>query len=68
MWLREVKKYLRSRSRMIGALGQPLFYLLALGDGLGSVFKAAGEGSYIQFVAPDVIGMAIIFISIFNGM
>ncbi len=68
MWLREVKKYLRSRSRMIGALGQPLFYLLALGYGLGSVFKAAGEGSYIQFLAPGVIGMAIIFTSIFNGM
>jgi len=68
MWLREVKKYLRSRSRMIGALGQPLIYLLALGYGLGSVFKAAGEGSYIQYLAPGVIGMAIIFTSIFNGL
>ena len=68
MWLREVKKYLRSRSRIIGALGQPIFYLLALGYGLGSVFQAAGQGSYIQFLAPGVIGMAIIFTSIFNGM
>jgi len=68
MWLCEVKKYLRSRSRIIGALGQPIFYLLALGYGLGSVFQAAGQGSYIQFLAPGVIGMAIIFTSIFNGM
>ena len=68
MWLREVKKYLRSRSRIIGALGQPIFCLLALGYGLGSVFQAAGQGGYIQFLAPGVIGTAIIFTSIFNGM
>jgi ABC-2 type transport system permease protein len=68
MWLREVKKYLRSRSRILGALGQPVFYLLALGYGLGSVFEAAGQGSYIQFLTPGVIGMAIIFVAIFDGM
>jgi ABC-2 type transport system permease protein len=68
MWLREVKKFLRSRSRIIGALGQPICYLLALGYGLGSVFQAAGQGSYIQFLVPGIIGMAIIFASIFNGM
>ena len=68
MWLREVKKFLRSRSRIVGALGQPLFYLLALGYGLGSVFSAAGQGNYIEFLVPGVIGMTIIFSSIFNGM
>ena len=68
MWLREVKKFMRSRSRIVGALGQPIFYLLALGYGLGSVFQAAGQGSYIQFLVPGIIGMTIIFTSIFNGM
>lgn len=68
MWLREVKKFIRSRSRIVGALGQPIFYLLALGYGLGSVFQAAGQGSYIQFLVPGVIGMSIIFSAIFNGM
>jgi ABC-2 type transport system permease protein len=68
MWLREVKKFLRSRSRIFGALAQPLFYLLALGYGLGSVFSAAGQGNYIEFLVPGVIGMTIIFSSIFNGM
>lgn len=68
MWLREVKKFLRTPSRIIGALGQPVFYLLALGYGLGSVFQAAGQGNYIQFLVPGVIGMSIIFSSIFNGM
>ncbi len=68
MWLRELKKFLRSRSRIVGALGQPILFLLALGHGLGGVFQAAGQGSYMQFLVPGVIGMAIIITSIFNGM
>jgi ABC-2 type transport system permease protein len=68
MWLRELKKFSRSPSRIVGALGQPILFLLALGYGLGSVFQAAGQGSYLEFLAPGVIGMAIIFTSIFNGM
>ncbi len=68
MWLREVKKFIRSRSRIIGALAQPIFYLFALGYGLGSVFQAAGQGNYIEFLVPGVIGMSIIFSSIFNGI
>ncbi len=68
MWLCELKKFSRSRSRIIGSLGQPILFLLALGYGLGGVFQAAGQGSYLQFLAPGVIGMAIIFTSIFNGV
>lgn len=68
MWLREVKRFLRSKSRMVGALGQPVLFLVALGYGLGPVFKQAGQGNYLEFLAPGVIGMAIIFTSIFNGM
>ena len=68
MWLREMKKFFRNKSRVIGALGQPILYLLALGYGFGSVFQAAGQGDYIQFLTPGVIGMSIIFGSIFNGM
>ena len=68
MWLRELKKFWRSPSRIIGALGQPILFLLALGYGLGSVFQAAGQGSYVQFLVPGIVGMAIIFASIFNGM
>src|SRR5262245_49241980 len=43
-------------------------YLLALGFGLGPVFEKAGQGSYLQFVAPGVVGMAILFSSIFSGV
>jgi ABC-2 type transport system permease protein len=68
LWLREVKKYLRSRPQMIASLGQPLMYLLALGFGLGPVFQKSGQGSYLQFIAPGVVGMAILFTSIFSGI
>jgi ABC-2 type transport system permease protein len=68
LWLREIKKFFRNRSRVVGSLGQPLLFLLALGYGLGSVFQAAGEGSYIQYLAPGVIGMSIISGSVFNGV
>ena len=68
MWLRELKRYFRSKSRMIGSLGQPLLFLLALGYGLGSVFQAAGQGNYFQFLAPGIVGMSIIFTAIFSGI
>jgi ABC-2 type transport system permease protein len=68
LWLREVKRYLRSRPQIIASLAQPLLYLLVLGFGLGSVFQSAGQGSYIQFIGPGVIGMGILFTSIFSGI
>jgi ABC-2 type transport system permease protein len=68
MWLRELKRYFRSKSRMVGSLGQPLLFLLALGYGLGSVFQKAGQGNYFQFLGPGIIGMSIIFTAIFSGI
>jgi ABC-2 type transport system permease protein len=68
LWLRELKRYSRSRAQIVASLGQPLLYLLALGFGLGPVFQKAGQGSYLQFVAPGVIGMSVLFSSIFSGI
>jgi ABC-2 type transport system permease protein len=68
LWLRELKRYTRSRAQIVASLGQPLLYLLALGFGLGPVFEKAGQGSYVQFVAPGVIGMSVLFSSIFSGI
>src|ERR671928_2133652 len=68
LWLREVKKYLRSRAQIIASLGTPLMYLGVLGFGLGPVFRRAGEGSYLQFVAPGVIGMTVLFTAMFSGV
>ncbi|HEY6447925.1 MAG TPA: ABC transporter permease [Acidobacteriaceae bacterium] len=68
MWLRELKRYFRSKAQIIVSLGQPTLYLLALGFGFGPVFAKAGAGNYIQFMAPGVIGMTVLFSSIFSGM
>src|SRR3954447_16077990 len=68
LWLREVKRYSRSRAQIVASLGSPLLYLIAFGFGLGPVFQKAGQGSYLQFVAPGVIGMSVLFTSIFSGI
>ena len=68
LWLRELKRYVRSRAQIIASLAQPMLYLLVLGFGLGPVFQQSGNGSYIQFVAPGVVGMSILFTAIFSGI
>ena len=68
MWLRQIKKYWRSKPRMIGSLGQPLLFLLALGFGFGPIYEKAGGGNYIDFLAPGVIAMSILFTAMFTGI
>ena len=68
LWLRELRRYVRSRAQIVASLGQPVMYLVALGFGLGPVFQKAGQGSYLQFIAPGVIAMTILFSSVFSGM
>ena len=68
LWLRELKKYLRSRVQIFASMGSPIMYLGVLGFGLGPIFQKAGEGSYLQFMAPGVIGMTILFTSMFSGI
>lgn len=68
IWLRQIKRFMRSRARIVASFGQPVLYLLGMGYGFGPVFEAAGRGNYIQFLAPGVIGMTILFSSIFSGI
>jgi len=69
MWLRQVKKYLRSKPRIIGSLGQPILFLVALGFGLGAIYKTAEGGrSFVDFLAPGIIAMSILFTAMFAGI
>jgi ABC-2 type transport system permease protein len=68
LWLRELKRYVRSRAQVVASLGSPILYLIALGFGLGPVFQKAGQGSYLQFIAPVVFGMSVLFTSVFSGI
>jgi|SRR6185437_9762849 len=68
LWLRQVKKYFRSRSRIIGSLGQPVLFLVAFGFGFGAMYSKAGGGNYMQFLAPGIILMSVLFTAIFSGI
>ncbi len=68
LWLRQLKRYFRSKSRIVGSLGQPILFLVALGFGFGPIFSKAGGGDYIQFLVPGVIAMGILFMAIFSGI
>lgn len=68
LWLRQLKQYFRSRARLLGSLGQPLLFLVALGFGFGPIYQRAGGGSYIQFLAPGIIAMSVLFTAIFSGV
>jgi ABC-2 type transport system permease protein len=68
LWLRQIKRYFRSKSRIIGSLGQPVLFLVALGFGFGPVFERAGGGNYLQFLVPGIIAMAVLFTAVFSGI
>ena len=67
LWVRQIKKYWRSKPRLIGTLAQPIVFLLMFGYGFGGTFSASG-GNYLDYLAPGIIGMSIIFTAIFTGM
>lgn len=68
LWLRQLKRYIRSKPQTIGSLGQPVLFLVALGFGFGPIFKKAGGGNYIDFIAPGIMAQGILFTAVFSGI
>jgi len=69
IWLRNMTRYLRSKSRIVGSLGMPLFFLVVLGFGLNSTVSIPGMGQgYIGFIIPGIISMSVLFTSVFSGI
>ncbi len=68
MWLRQIKRFLRRKSRIVGMVVQPLFFLVILGAGLREAILPGMTGGYIVFFAPGIIAMAILFSSVFTGI
>lgn len=70
MWMRDIKRFLRSKSRIVGMIGMPLFFLIFLGMGFGSM-RLAGipEGvDYRTFLAPGMVAMVLLMTSLITGV
>jgi ABC-2 type transport system permease protein len=68
LWRRQLVRYARSRARIFATLAQPLLFLVSFGFGFGPVFAQAGRGNYLQYLAPGVIGMGVLFSAVFSGI
>lgn len=70
LWMREMKRFIRAKSRIVGALAMPLFFLGFLGMGFRRMaMPGMGEGvDYIQFLVPGILGMSLLFSSTFGGL
>ncbi|MEW5944877.1 MAG: ABC transporter permease [bacterium] len=64
---REMLIYARDRSYVVSSIFRPILWLFVIGFGIGSAFKGGGE-DYMRFIFPGIIGMAILFTSVFFGM
>ncbi len=68
LWRREVIRFLRQRSRVVGALGTPIIFWVLLGSGLGKSFRAAGGAagvSYLEYSFPGTVILIVLFTAIF---
>jgi lipooligosaccharide transport system permease protein len=62
IWLRNARVWRRHyAATLIGNLGQPLLFLLAMGYGLGRDLQPIGEWSYLQFLAPGLVASAVMY-------
>ena len=70
IWLRDLKRFFRDRTRLIAAFAQPLIYLFILGTGLQSAFNLFGGGQtkYITFMYPGIVSMTVLFTAMFSAI
>jgi ABC-2 type transport system permease protein len=67
LWLREIKRFLRDRTRLISSFIQPLLWLVIFGAGFGTRFLIPGL-NYQQYIFPGIIGQTLLFTSMFMGI
>jgi ABC-2 type transport system permease protein len=66
--LREFIKFFREKSRLLGTLARPLLWLFVVGNGMSALIRPQTGFSYLQFIFPGMIGMTILFSSIFSSI
>ncbi len=65
---REFIKFFREKSRLLGTLARPVLWLFVVGSGMSALIRPQADFSYIQFIFPGMIGMTILFSSIFSSI
>jgi ABC-2 type transport system permease protein len=71
LWLREVKRYLRDRIRIVSSFVQPLLWLVIFGVGIGASLRGAVSIpglTYQQLIFPGIVGQTLLFTSMFMGI
>lgn len=70
LWQRDIVRFFRERTRVVGALLQPLIFWFVIGSGLSPTFhmQSASQVTYREFFFPGVILMVVLFTSIFATM
>jgi len=65
---REFKKFIRERTRLVSAIARPLLWLFLVGAGMSRLVSPRAGISYNQFIFPGILGMTILFSSIFSSI
>lgn len=67
LWHRDIVRFLRQRSRVVGALGTPVVFWLLIGSGVGGSFRTEGSGgtAYLEYAFPGTVVLIVLFTAIF---
>src|SRR5260370_16548311 len=70
LWLREIIRFYRMRSRVVGVIISPVLFWLVLGSGFGSSLRGPTGGGqhYLEYFFPGALIMIVLFTSIFAMM
>jgi len=71
LWWREIVRFYRQRSRVVGVIASPLLFWLVIGSGFGTSFRAGnavGQQHYLDYFYPGALIMIVLFTSIFAMM
>jgi ABC-2 type transport system permease protein len=67
LWLREIKRFLRDRARIVISFVQPLLWLVVFAAGFGARIALPGV-DYQQYIFPGIIGQTLLFTAMFMGV
>ena len=68
LWLREVKRYTREKTRLVSSFIQPLLWLIIFGSGMQFSNTGFSQITYQKFIFPGVVGQTLLFTSMFMGI